>query len=181
MNVKRTAMFSLPLIAFIVLAFFLHRGLTLNPREVPSPFIGKPAPTFSLPGLAPYSDGIGTEEMIGQVWLLNVFASWCRECIAEHLIITKLAAQTEAPVLGLNYKDRQSDAVQWLQRHGNPYDMVVVDQQGSAGLDWGVYGVPETFVMDKKGIVRYKHIGPVSDDDLEKTILPLLAELKQAS
>lgn len=181
MTLKRTLKYSLPLFAFLVLAGFLYRGLDLNPREVPSPFIGKPAPSFDLPGLSPYSTGISTADLAGKTWLLNVFASWCRECVVEHEVIKKLAASTDAPVLGLNYKDQDPAAVGWLQRYGNPYDMVLVDQDGNTGIDWGVYGVPETFVIDAKGIVRYKHIGPVSIDVLNNTILPLLSELETSS
>lgn len=180
MNLRRTLTYSLPLVVFIVLSAFLYRGLALNPREVPSPFIGKQAPSFSLPGLAPFSEGTGTEALQGKVWLLNVFASWCRECVGEHEVIKKLAQATDAPVLGLNYKDQREDAVRWLQKLGNPYDLVLVDEKGDTGIDWGVYGVPETFVMDKSGTVRYKHIGPVTDKDLSETILPLLSKLNQA-
>lgn len=181
MKMTRTLKYSLPLLGFFLVAALLYRGLALNPSEVPSPFIGKPAPTFTLAGLAPYSEGLSSADLNGKVWLLNVFASWCRECIAEHEVIKKLAQATDAPVLGLNYKDKSVDAVNWLQKLGNPYDAVLVDDTGDTGIDWGVYGVPETFVMDRNGVVRYKHIGPVTEKVLNDTLLPLLTELNQAS
>lgn len=169
----------LPLGIFVVLVIFLAVGLKLDPREVPSPLIGKPAPDFTLPRLHQAANSLGTADLKGQVWILNVWASWCVACRAEHPVLNDLAKRIEVPLIGLNYKDQQADALAWLQRFGDPYTASVVDREGRIGIDWGVYGVPETFVMDKQGRVRYKHIGPVKPDDVTQKILPLLRQLEQ--
>jgi cytochrome c biogenesis protein CcmG/thiol:disulfide interchange protein DsbE len=173
--------YALPLIVFLVIAGFLAIGLRLDPREVPSPFIGKPAPPFTLPQLHKPEATISPAEMKGQVWLLNVWASWCTSCRAEHEVVTRLAATGEVPIVGLNYKDERDAALGWLRRLGDPYKASAVDAQGDVGIDWGVYGVPETFVIDKQGIVQHKHIGPVTDKSVSETILPLVRKLKGAS
>ncbi|GAB4260549.1 MAG: DsbE family thiol:disulfide interchange protein [Methylomicrobium sp.] len=170
--------FLIPLLIFVVLAVFLALGLNLNPREIPSPFIDKPAPAFSLPTLSNPERRLSNEDLKGQVWLLNVWASWCVSCRAEHRVLNRLAARKLAVIIGLNYKDETDSANAWLAQLGNPYDVSIVDAEGLAGIDWGVYGVPETFVIDKKGIVRYKHTGPVTDNDVEETFLPLLTTLQ---
>jgi cytochrome c biogenesis protein CcmG/thiol:disulfide interchange protein DsbE len=154
--------FFVPLIIFGVMVAFLWRGLSLNPREVPSPFINKPAPSFKLSQLHDFQASFTPEEMKGKVWLLNVWASWCVACRAEHPLLMEMARRAEVPLYGLNYKDAPKDAKQWLQQHGNPYKLSVVDFDGRVGIDYGVYGVPETFVIDKQGIIRHKVIGPVS-------------------
>lgn len=168
----------LPLIVFSIMAVFLALGLQLNPREIPSPFIDKPAPQFSLPQLHDPQKQLTTAQMQGQVWLLNVWASWCFSCRQEHPLFNKLAQQTSAPIIGLNYKDAEQDAKLWLQKLGDPYRISIADLEGRAGLDWGVYGVPETFVMDKRNIVRYKHTGPLTTDDMQEIIMPLIAKLQ---
>ncbi len=168
-----------PLGFFIALAVLLAVGLTLDPKKVPSPFIGKPAPSFNLPELYANDTVINPEKMKGQVWILNVFASWCVSCRAEHSVITRLIKQSNINVVGLNYKDPEVDAKRWLAQFGNPYFSVAVDIEGRTGIDWGVYGVPETFVIDKKGIIRLKHIGPVTDDDLLTELLPLIEQLRK--
>ena len=172
---KRTL---IPLIGFLVIVGFLWKGLSLDPKKVPSPFIGKPAPAFDLPRLFKPEERITTADMKGKVWLLNVWASWCVSCRAEHLVVTRFANKGLAPIYGLNYKDESNDAIRWLQALGNPYVASLVDLEGDAGIDWGVYGVPETFVIDKKGIVRFKHIGPVTDESIRDIIEPLVKELQ---
>ena len=173
--------YALPLIVFLVIAGFLAIGLRLDPREVPSPFIGKPAPAFTLPQLHKPDATISPADMKGQVWLLNVWSSWCTSCRAEHEVVTRLASTGEVPVVGLNYKDERDAALGWLRRLGDPYKASAVDAQGDVGIDWGVYGVPETFVIDQQGVVRHKHIGPITEKSVSETILPLVRKLKGAS
>lgn len=171
--------FMWPLIGFIALLAFLGVGLTLKPSEVPSPLIGKPAPGFTLPQLAAPEQEFSPQALQGKVWLLNVWASWCAACLQEHPVFLDLANSGAVPLVGLNYKDSRSDALDWLRRHGNPYLLSVVDAQGRAGIDYGVYGVPETFVIDKAGIIRYKYIGPVTPEAMRDKILPLVRELQK--
>jgi cytochrome c biogenesis protein CcmG/thiol:disulfide interchange protein DsbE len=167
----------IPLAVFVLMAGFLAIGLRLNPREVPSPLVGKPAPAFELPQLREPSVKLAVAQMKGQVWVLNVFASWCTPCLAEHPYVTQLARQPNVKVIGLNYKDRTEDATNWLRKHGDPYAAIVVDADGRAAIDWGVYGVPETFVIDKQGVIRHKQIGPITPQALREDILPLVAKL----
>jgi cytochrome c biogenesis protein CcmG/thiol:disulfide interchange protein DsbE len=169
--------FLLPLAIFLVLVFFLWRGLSLNPREVPSPLIGKPAPAFALPTLDGQVERISREDLLGKVWVLNVWASWCAPCREEHPLVISFAQRTGVPVYGLNYKDRPEAARAWLRQLGNPYAAVLVDADGKAGIDWGVYGVPETFVIDKAGLVRLKHTGPLTESDVREKLEPLVKEL----
>lgn len=169
----------IPLGIFIVLVTFLGIGLTLDPREVPSPFIGKPAPAFSLPELHDPGRTLTPDAFKGKVWMLNVWASWCVSCRAEHEVISRFAKDGGVEIVGLNYKDAGEDALRWLARFGDPYSAIAVDLEGRTGIDWGVYGVPETFVMDKKGIVRYKHIGPVTEESLTEKLIPLIDKLQQ--
>jgi cytochrome c biogenesis protein CcmG/thiol:disulfide interchange protein DsbE len=173
--------YGIPLVAFVVLVVLLWRGLSLDPRKIPSPFIGKPAPAFSLPLLSDASATLAPEDLAGEVWLLNVWASWCVSCRAEHEVVKRLVREHGLKILGLNYKDETVDATAWLKRLGDPYFASVVDANGDVGIDWGVYGVPETFVIDKKGTIRYKHIGPVTDASAAETILPLVQELESES
>jgi cytochrome c biogenesis protein CcmG, thiol:disulfide interchange protein DsbE len=169
--------FILPLALFLVLAGFLAAGLKLNPREVPSPLIGKPAPAFALTHLAEPGKTLGRDDMLGQVWLLNVWASWCTPCLDEHPHLVALARTRQVPMIGLNYKDTRPNATQWLARHGNPYQASLFDGDGRTGIDFGVYGVPETFVIDKAGVIRFKHIGPVTPQVIQERIVPLVKEL----
>lgn len=171
--------FLLPFAIFAVVVGFLAVGLTLNPREVPSPLVGKPVPDFSLPQLHEPDKIFSPKEMRGQVWLFNVWASWCSGCKEEHPVLMKLAKAGEVPIYGMDYKDRRDEALTWLRRHGNPYPLTAVDESGRVGIDYGVYGVPETYVIDKAGIIRYKQIGPVDDDTLRQKILPLVRELQK--
>lgn len=169
----------IPLGIFVGLSILLAVGLKLDPREVPSPFIGKSAPVFELPRLYTEGQQIAPADMKGKVWLLNVFASWCVSCREEHGVITRLIKNSGIDVVGLNYKDEESDAKRWLKQFGNPYYVIAVDAEGRTGIDWGVYGVPETFVIDKQGIIRLKHIGPVSDEDVKDEIIPLIEALRK--
>ena len=169
----------LPLGVFIVVAGFLFYGLNLNPREVPSPLVGKPAPAFQLPRLHQPTESFTPKEMAGKVWLLNVWASWCVACRDEHPLMVELAKHNIVPVVGLNYKDQPADAQKWLQHFGDPYVLSVSDIEGRVGIDFGVYGVPETFVIDQQGVIRYKHIGPLREDSLKETILPLVERLSR--
>jgi len=167
----------LPLGIFVVIAGFLYKGLALDPSKLPSPLIDKIAPAFSADRLPAGEELFDSQSMIGQVWVLNIWASWCAPCVEEHPVLNSLAAQREVALVGLNYKDVPEDALNWLDRLGDPFSYLLDDQQGEVGLDWGVYGVPETFIIDKKGKVRYKHVGPLAPEDLENTVLPLLDEL----
>ena len=167
----------IPLALFVVLVVLLAIGLKLDPKHIPSPFIGKLAPTFDLPILHKPEQHIKTADLQGQVWLLNVWASWCVSCRAEHEVVKRFVAMGIAPVYGLNYKDKPEDAKRWLNALGDPYKASLMDISGDAGIDWGVYGVPETFVIDKKGIVRYKQVGPVTNSIIDEKILPLVKEL----
>ena len=169
-----------PLVLFVLLAVFLWRGLQLDPREVPSPLIDKPAPAFTLAQLHAPDKTLGTADLHGQVWLLNVWASWCVSCRVEHPLLVDLARANIVPVIGLAYKDKRDDGLGWLKANGDPYKLSIVDQDGRVGIDFGVYGVPETFVIDKAGIIRYKQIGPLTADALKQTILPLVRELQKS-
>lgn len=172
--------FLLPLVVFVVLVGFLAVGLRLNPREVPSPLIGKPVPSFRLPQLHAGDKSFSAEDMRGKVWLLNVWASWCMSCREEHPVLLDLDKQKRIPIVGLNYKDDRTAAIAWLTRHGgDPYLVSAVDADGRVGIDFGVYGVPETFLIDKGGVIRYKHIGPVTPEALKSKILPLAEELSR--
>lgn len=168
-----------PLGLFIILVVFLAIGLTRDPREVPSPLIGKPAPAFTAPRLQAPDQKFSGKDMLGKVWLLNVWASWCVACRQEHPVLLEFAKTKTVPVVGLDYKDQAVDGLKWLARFGDPYDLSVVDLDGRIGIDFGVYGVPETFLIDKAGVIRYKHIGPVTEDALKDIILPKVRELQK--
>lgn len=171
--------FLIPLFVFLGLVVFLGIGLTLDPREVPSPFIGKPAPTFSLPQVGDPARTLGSQDFKGQVSLLNVWASWCVSCRQEHPLLVSLAKRNIVPVYGLDYKDERDAALGWLSKLGNPYVASAFDEDGRVAIDFGVYGVPETFLIDKQGIIRYKLTGPLTEEVLEKTLLPLIRNLQQ--
>jgi cytochrome c biogenesis protein CcmG/thiol:disulfide interchange protein DsbE len=188
-----------PLIGFVVLVVLLAVGLRLNPRDVPSPLVGKPAPAFALPRLDTPDKQFSPREMLGKVWLLNVWASWCVSCRQEHPVLVELAKRQTVPLVGLNYKEVRGDgaidsdkmatgdekrmvierAAGWLRKHGDPYTLSVLDVDGRVGIDYGVYGVPETYVIDKAGIIRMKHTGPITPEVFSGRILPLLAELSK--
>jgi len=169
----------LPLGIFILLVGFLAVGLKLDPREVPSPLVGKPAPAFELPVLHQPDKRFVPADMRGKVWLLNVWASWCASCRDEHPLLVDLSKKGVLPILGLNYKDRGEDAQRWLKQYGDPYQLSVVDADGRIGIDYGVYGVPETYLIDREGVIRYKQIGPITPAVLERKILPLVTSLNR--
>jgi cytochrome c biogenesis protein CcmG, thiol:disulfide interchange protein DsbE len=170
--------FILPLLVFVVLLMFLWLGLSLNPREVPSPLIGKPAPPFQLARLDDPAQVVTEQDLRGQVWMLNVWASWCVSCIEEHPVLVQFARSGVVPIYGLNYKDQRDAAQAWLAKNGNPYSVSIVDPDGKVGIDYGVYGVPETYLIDKAGVIRYKQIGPVTPKVLSERILPLIKQLQ---
>jgi cytochrome c biogenesis protein CcmG/thiol:disulfide interchange protein DsbE len=173
----RLLKFAVPLALFLLLAGFLAAGLMHDPREVPSPFIGKPAPAFKLEQLHDGHLAFAPDDMKGRVWLLNVWASWCVSCRVEHPLLVEMSKRKVVTIVGLNYKDKRDEGVQWLARFGNPYALSAFDVDGKVGIDYGVYGVPETFVIDKQGVIRYKQIGPITPEALEKTLLPLIRKL----
>jgi cytochrome c biogenesis protein CcmG/thiol:disulfide interchange protein DsbE len=164
---------------FLALVVLLAVGLTLNPREVPSPLINKPAPAFTLPQLHAPQETFSPADMRGRVWMLNVWASWCVSCRQEHPALVELARSGAVPVYGLNYKDGRDEGMAWLKRLGDPYLISAFDAKGQVGIDYGVYGVPETYVIDKRGIIRYKNIGPLTPDILQEKVLPLVRELER--
>ncbi len=191
--------FLLPVALFVILLGFLAVGLRLDPREVPSPLVGKPAPAFQLQQLDAPDKTFSPADMKGKVWLLNVWATWCVSCRAEHALLVSFAKQSGLPIVGLNYKEIRGDgetdmskltteseqtlvrqrAQKWLTERGNPYVLTALDIDGRAGIDYGVYGVPETYVIDASGIIRYKQIGPITPEAIEKKILPLIKELSR--
>ncbi len=170
--------FLIPLLAFVALAILLAAGLSNDPRKVPSPLVGKPAPAFELPQLSDPTVKFSPEMLKGKVWLLNIWASWCSGCRVEHPVLNELARQKMVDIVGFDYKDTNDQANAWLSQLGNPYSVVITDQKGSVGFDYGVYGVPETFFIDKKGIIRYKHIGPISYKHLNDIVIPLIKKLQ---
>ena len=169
----------IPLALFVVLAVFLAIGLTRDPREIPSPLIGKPTPMFIAPHLQAPERQFSVKDMLGQVWLLNTWASWCAACRLEHPILMELAKTKSFPIIGLDYKDQNANGLKWLASHGDPYDLTITDKDGRIGIDFGVYGVPESFLIDKFGVIRYKQIGPITEDALRDKILPLAQELQK--
>ena len=184
---------------FAALVVLLAVGLNLNPRDVPSPLVGKPAPAFTLSQLAEPDKTLSPQDMRGKVWLFNVWSSWCVSCRQEHPVLVEFSRKVDVPLIGLNYKEVRGDgefdmskmpadeekklafqrANQWLAQHGNPYTLTVMDIDGRVGIDYGVYGVPETYVIDKAGTIRMKHTGPISPEVLTTKIMPLLAELNK--
>jgi len=173
------ARFLIPLALFAVMVVFLGMGLRLDPREVPSPLIDKPAPPFVLPQLHAPDKTFSQKDMLGKVWMLNVWASWCVACREEHPHLVALARTGAVPIYGLNYKDERADGIAWLARFGDPYHISACDRDGRIGIDYGVYGVPETYVIDKAGVIRYKRIGIVSPEIVRDKILPLVKELNK--
>lgn len=171
----------IPFAVFAALVVLLAVGLTRDPKLVPSPLIDKPAPAFALPTVDHPEQQIGSADFKGKVVLFNVWASWCVACRDEHPILVEFAREHNTPVYGLNYKDQREDAKRWLTYFGNPYVASAFDAEGKVGIDWGVYGVPETFVIDKKGIIRHKVIGPITRDIIANTLLPMIAKLEKES
>lgn len=172
------ARYLVPLGIFLVLVGFLAVGLQLNPREVPSPLIDRSAPAFNLPSVRDPEKTVGLADLKQQVSLFNVWASWCVSCRHEHPLLVELARRKVVPIYGLNYKDTRADALRWLNNLGDPYRASAFDANGRVGIDWGVYGVPETFVVDRNGVIRHKHTGPISVEDWEGKLLPMIRQLQ---
>lgn len=168
----------IPLAIFVVLLGFLAIGLTLKPHEIPSPLIGKPAPAFTAPVLGKPAEMFSNKDMLGQVWLLNTWASWCVACRQEHPLLVEFVKSNPLPIIGLDYKDKEVDGIKWLARYGDPYTRAIVDADGRIGIDFGVYGVPESFLIDKQGFIRYKQIGPFTEEVLRDKLVPLIKELQ---
>lgn len=174
------ARYLVPLALFGVLVAFLAAGLQHDPHEVPSPLVHKPAPSFKLPQLVQADQAFSPADMKGKVWMLNVWASWCTACRVEHPLLMDLSRSQAVPLVGLDYKDQRAAALKLLGQQGNPYQLSAVDSDGRVGIDYGVYGVPETFVIDKNGVIRHKQIGPITQEALETKILPLIKELNKS-
>jgi cytochrome c biogenesis protein CcmG/thiol:disulfide interchange protein DsbE len=172
--------FLLPIGTFVVLLIFLGVGLNRDPHEIPSPLIGKPAPSFQLTQLHDQQKLITPMDLRGKVWMLNVWASWCVSCREEHPVLMKFSERGVLPIIGLNYKDERDAGLTWLNQFGNPYQVSAFDGNGRVGIDYGVYGVPETFIIDKQGVIRMKHVGPVTDEVIKEKLLPLIQELNRA-
>ena len=169
----------MPLAVFGALVIVLGIGLTRDPREVPSPLIGKPVPTFELPPVKGRSQGLASSDLVGEVSLVNVFASWCVACRAEHPVLVDLARRHIVPIHGLNYKDAPDDAARWLDQWGDPYTRTGADVDGRVGINWGVYGVPETFVIAPDGRIAYKQIGPMTPEFVRDKLLPMIEQLRK--
>ena len=175
---KRGWIFLIPAAVFALLAAGFYAGLGIDTSVLPSPLIDQPAPQFDLPPLAGGERGFSSADLSGHVSLVNTFASWCAPCRAEHKVLTALAGSRRVPIYGIDYKDKEDAALAWIAELGNPYTRIGADN-GHVGIDWGVYGVPETFIVDKGGRIRYKHVGPLTPADVEQTILPLVARLEK--
>jgi cytochrome c biogenesis protein CcmG/thiol:disulfide interchange protein DsbE len=169
----------IPLAIFVVLLVFLAIGLTRDPSQIPSPLIGKPAPNFTAPVLGKPGETFSNKDMLGQVWLLNTWASWCVACRVEHPLLVEFVKSNPLPIIGLDYKDKEADGKQWLARYGDPYTRAIVDADGRIAIDFGVYGVPESFLIDKAGVIRYKQIGPFTEEALRDKLVPLIKELQK--
>ena len=175
---RRRLIYLLPAALFVLLAAGFYVGLGIDTNVLPSPLIDQPAPQFTLPPLADGQKGFGTADLQGHVSLVNTFASWCAPCRVEHPVLNALARTKRVAIYGINYKDKKDAALAWIGELGNPYTRIGADD-GRVGIDWGVYGVPETFIVDPSGHIRYKHVGPLTEADIAQTVLPLVARLGQ--
>ena len=172
-------LFILPLLLFGAIAAYFAVGLTKDPRILPSALIDRPAPEFDLPSLYTGRDGFAKANLGGEVTLVNVFASWCGPCRVEHPLLMRFAETNKTSLYGINYKDKKTDAVHWLKQLGDPYKRIGQDLSGRVGIEWGVYGLPETYIVDRDGRIRYRHVGPMQPDAMKDKILPLIEELKK--
>lgn len=166
----------IPLFLFLSLSFFFYQGLSLDPKQLPSQFVGKNAPKLNLPSFK-QGEVISSQAMLGKVWLLNVFASWCMACLDEHAMLMDIKTHFDIPLIGLNYKDDKTSLAQWLKSYGNPYSQIAIDSDGLAAIDWGVYGAPETFIIDKKGVIRYRYVGVITPKSWQQQFIPLIEQL----
>ena len=174
----RRVAFLIPIVLFAVLIAFFLKGLGMDPARVPSPLVNKPAPDFALPAVSPAKPGLAKADLLGKVTVLNFFASWCVPCRAEHPLLMEVArSRPDVDVVAINYKDKPEDALAWLRALGDPYRRIAADRDGRVSIDWGVYGVPESYVIDAAGNIRHKQVGPFTEADVTKTLLPLLTEL----
>jgi cytochrome c biogenesis protein CcmG/thiol:disulfide interchange protein DsbE len=171
----------IPLVVFVVVAGFLWVGLKLNPSVVPSPYIDKPAPEFSLPLLNNPELQFAKQDMLGRVWLMNVWGSWCPACATEHPLLVQYARSGQVPILGFNWRDDPAAAKAWLAQRGDPYEINIMDRDSKSAIDFGVYGAPETFVIDKQGVIRHKVIGPITPNHLQECLIPLVQKLQAAA
>lgn len=176
--IRRASIYALPVLLFAALAAGFYGGLGRDAAVLPSPLIDKPAPEFALPALRGNGSGFSSADLAGKVSLVNIFASWCTPCRAEHPVLNALAKADRVPIYGINYKDKPEAADAWLSELGDPYTKIGADG-GRVGIEWGVYGVPETFVVDRAGRIHYRHVGPLTRTDIERTILPLVATLEK--
>lgn len=178
---KRQLLFIFPLFVFTILTVFLWKGLSLDPHKLPSALLNKPVPKFQLTTVSEAGQLFTDRNLHGQISLLNVWATWCSSCRVEHLVLMDIEHDYQIPIYGLDYKDQRLSAIQWLQQVGNPYKLVGFDGSGSVAIDWGVYGTPETFIIDKNGIIRYKFIGPLTQEAWQEELLPIVRGLQEKS
>ncbi len=177
MNPFKQLRILVPLIISLIILALLWRGLSLHPNQIPSPLINKPAPTFRLPNLLSTKNNVNNKIFLNHITLFNVWATWCSACAEEHDELLRLAAQEKIIFIGLNYKDNTKNAKQWLKENGNPYQAIAVDEAGNTAIDWGVYGAPETFIIDKKGLIRYKKVGPITAESWQRELKPWIEKL----
>jgi cytochrome c biogenesis protein CcmG/thiol:disulfide interchange protein DsbE len=175
---RRSWLFALPVVAFLAMAGVFYVGLGIDQKVLPSALIDEPIPKFDLPALPGHEQGLSSADLEGHVSLVNTFASWCLPCRAEHPVLNALAATKRVPIYGIDYKDKGEAGANWIRQLGNPYTKIGADS-GRVGIAWGVYGVPETFIVDRAGRIRYKHVGPLTQADIDRTILPLVAKLEK--
>ncbi len=177
----RFVKYLIPLLVFAVIGWFSFKALDRDPRELPSPLIGKPAPAFSLPTLADPTQAWTPQAMAGKVWLLNVWGSWCTTCQIEHPMLLQLQREGSVPLVGLAWKDMPANSQAWLKRFGDPYTVTISDFSGKVGVDYGVYGAPETYLIDKAGVIRFKHVGALNAAIVDGKLLPLVRQLQGQS
>ena len=177
---SKRLIYLLPLGIFLILAVYFAVGLTKDPRKLPSTLINREVPAFNLPAIQGYERGFSSKDLLGQVTLVNIFGSWCVACLAEHPFLMKLKKDNVIPIYGIDWREKSDGAAtKWLQRHGDPYTLIGDDRDSRVSIDFGVTGAPESFIVDKKGVVRYKHIGPIYPETWADTLLPIVEELRK--